>query len=326
MRFKALALVFPLALGLLAAPVPVEAQRAGKVYRIGFLATNPRPYFESLWQGLRELGWVEGQNIVVERRYAEGQFERLPALAAELVRLKVDVIVAVATPPTHAAVNATKTIPIVFPFVGDPVSQGFVTSLARPGGNVTGLSFFGPDIVGKQLELLKEAVPNASRVAVLWNPANRFFAPLLLREAKVTGPALGVQLQPLGVRDPNEFGTAFAAMRRERADALLVLADVMFGAHRTRLAELAAKNHLPAMYGVTLYVKAGGLMAYAPNLADLVRRAATYVDKILKGAKPADLPVEQPTKFELWSNLKTAKALGLTIPDSVLFRADRVIK
>ncbi len=318
-------------LGLLAAPLAAPAEQPGKVFRIGILGNVPLtdPEGARVWgafiQGLRELGYVEGQNITIERRFSEGKYERLPDLAADLVRLKVDVIVAPATNPVFAAKQATRTIPIVMTGSGDAVGSGLVASLARPGGNVTGLSTLAPEIVGKQLELLKEIVPRVSRVAVLWNPTNQI-NPLVLGEAKVAARSLGVQLQLLEARRPDDFEGAFAVMTRERAGALLVLGDGMFLLHPTRIADLSAKSRLPAMYQGKQFVDAGGLMAYGPSLRDNFRRAATYVDKILKGAKPADLPVEQPTKFELVINLKTAKALGLTIPQSILIRADEVIR
>ena len=320
-----------LAGGIVAAPLAAEAQQAGKVYRIGILANVPLTDSQGarLWgafiQGLRELGYVEGKNITIEWRFSEGKYERLPELAADLARLKVDVIVAPATQNVAVAKQATGTIPIVMTGSGDPVGSGLVVSLARPGGNVTGLSVLAPEIVGKQLELLKEIVPKVSRVAVLWNPTNTSH-PLLLREAKVAARSLGVQLHILEARGPEEVESAFATMTRERAGALLVPTDGMFLLHRARIAELAAKHRLPAMYGLREFVDAGGLMVYGASLRDSFRRAATYVDKILKGAKPGDLPVEQPTKFELIINLKTAKALGLTIPQSLLLRADEVIQ
>jgi len=315
---------------LLAAPLAAEAQQAGKVPRIGFLGTrtlsDTSPYLDAFRQGLRELGWVEGQNIVIDDRFAEGRFDRLPDLAAELVRLKVAIIVAAPTPAVVAAKKATETIPIVAIAVGDPVGIGLIANLARPGGNVTGLSFsVGLEIAGKGLELLKETVPKVRRVAVLSNPANPG-QPLSIRELNVAAQSLGVQLQLLEARGPNEFDGAFAAMATERVGALLVVADSMFNLHRTRLADLAARSRLPAAYGLRENVEAGGLMSYGPSVRDLFRRAATYVDKVLKGAKPGDLPVEQPTKFELVINLKTAKALGLTIPPSLLSRADEVIQ
>jgi ABC-type uncharacterized transport system substrate-binding protein len=304
---------------------------AGKVYRIGILGNIPltNPEGARLWgafiQGLRDLGYVEGQNITIEYRFSEGQYERLPDLAADLVRLQVDVIVAPATQNVLVAKQATRTIPIVMTGGGDPVGNGLVASLARPGGNVTGLSILAFETVGKQLELLKEIVPRFSRVAVLGNPNTQMY-PLWLGEVKAAARSLGVQLQILEARGPDNLESAFAAMSRERAGALLVPTDGMFLLHRTRIVELAAKSRLPAMYGTKEYVDVGGLMVYGASLRDNFRRAATYVDKILKGAKPADLPVEQPTKFEFVINMKTAKALGLTIPPSVLARADEVIQ
>jgi putative ABC transport system substrate-binding protein len=277
-------------------------------------------------QGLRELGWVDGKNIVIEYRWAEGRADRLPDLAAELVRLKVDVIFAANTSVALAAKNATGTIPIVMATGGDPVGLGLVASLARPGGNVTGLSFsVGMETVGKGLELLKETVPKVRRVAVLSNPANPSHA-LAIKNVSDAARAVRMQLQLLEARGPNEFDNAFAAMARERAEALLVVLDPFFGIHRAQLRDLAAKNRLPAMYGSREYPEAGGLMSYGADFRHNFRRSATYVDKILKGAKPADLPIEQPTRFELVINMKTAKALGLTIPQSLLLRADQVIE
>jgi len=331
MRLGPAGLVVTLALGILAAPLAAEAQQAGKVYRIGFLGIVPpsdtSPRQNAFRQGLRELGWVEGQNIVIEYRFSEGRLDRLPELAAELVRLKVDIIVAVATQGVTAAKNATETIPIVMISGGaDPVGLGLIASLARPGGNVTGLSFsVGPEIIGKGLELLKETVPKVRRVAILSNPASPV-QPLFIREVQAAARSLGVQLQLLEARGPNEFDGAFAAMAKERVGALLVVADGVFVLHRTRLADLAARSRLPAAYGIRENVEAGGLMSYGPSTRDLFWRSATFVDKILKGTKPADIPVEQPTRFELVINLKTAKALGLTIPQSVLIRADEVIQ
>jgi len=329
MRRIGLAVV--LALSLLIAPLVAEAQTAGKVARIGYLAANlaASPHVhEAFRQGLRDLGYVEGRNVVIEHRSAEGKLERLPALAAELVALKVDVIVAAAALPALAAKQATRTIPIVFAGVADPVTSGLVSGLARPGGNVTGLSSLAPELVGKRLELLTHAVPGVSLVAVLWQPGGQVERTDkdMLKEAEVAALALGVRLQFVEARGSDDFDRAFSDMTRARAGALSVLPSSMFNSERKRLVELAAKNRLPAVYPQRAYVDAGGLMAYGPNLADLFRRAATYVDKILKGAKPADLPIEQPTKFELVVNLKTAKALGLTIPQSVLGRADDVIQ
>jgi putative ABC transport system substrate-binding protein len=318
---------------LLAVPLVAEAQQAGKVPRIGFLALNlaPNPHLhEAFRQGLRDLGYVEGRNVVIEIRDAEGTLQRLPALAAELVALKVDVIVTGGgTPTALAAKQATKTIPIVFASAPDPVTDGLVTSLARPGGNVTGLSNLNPELVGKCLEQLKQAVPGVSRVAVLWQPGayGERTDKDMVKGAEIAARALGVRLQFVEARGPADFDRAFSNMTRARAGALTALAgSATFFSERRRLVDLAAKNRLPAVYPQREFVDAGGLMAYGPNLADLFRRAATYVDKILKGAKPGDLPVEQPTKFELVINLKTAKALGLTIPPSLLLRADQVIE
>jgi putative ABC transport system substrate-binding protein len=331
-----LAAVF--AIGLLLAPLVVDAQPAGKVYRIGYLSPTapsdpeklPSPFGQrglaAFRQGLRELGYVEGRNIAIEHRWAEGRFERLPDLAVELVRLKVDVIVSVVTQASLAAKNATRTIPIVMVAVGDPLGSGLVASLARPGGNVTGPSSMYSDLVGKQLEVLKEIVPKLSRVAVLWNPANSAWQARMLNATGVAAGALGLQVQLVEARGPDELEAAFAAMTRQRASALLVAPDVILALHARRIADLAAKRHLPAMYGSSEHVEAGGLISYAPNIPDVFRRAATYVDKILKGTRPDDLPVEQPTKFEVIVNLATAKAMGLTIPSSVLGRATQVIE
>jgi len=330
MMIRGAALVAVLAASLLAAPLAADAQQTRMVPRIGWLgATSPSdrpPLLDAFRQGLRELGWVEGQNIVIDYRYAEGRDDRLPDLAAELVRLKVDLIVSFGTQGVTAAKNATGTIPIVMIAVRDPVGTGLIASLARPGGNVTGGSgSAGLEWVAKQLELLKETVPKIGRVAILSNPANAYHQ-LAIREVNVGARSLGVQLQLLEARGPNEFDGAFAAMAKERVGALLVLSDVIFSDHRTRLIDLAARSRLPAAYGNRESVEAGGLIGYGPSFLDLFRRAATYVDKILKGAKPAELPVERPTKYELVINMKTAKALGLTIPQSVLLRADHVIE
>ncbi len=312
-------------------PLGASAQQAAKVPRIGYLsgslASVPH-LLEAFRQGLRDLGYVEGRNLVIEYRDVEGKYDQLPALAAELVALKVDVIVTGATPQTLAAKQATSAIPIVFTNAGDPVGSGLVTSLARPEGNVTGFSLLVPELVGKCLEHLKEALPGIDRVAVLWHPGgfSERTEKDMLKEAEVAGRALGVRLQFVEVRGPADFDRAFSDMTRERAGALTVFLSTFFFAQRRRLVDLAAKNRLPAMYQLREFVDAGGLMAYGANIADLSRRAATYVDKILKGAKPADLPVEQPTKFELVINLKTAKALGLRIPPVLLARADEVIE
>jgi putative ABC transport system substrate-binding protein len=319
-----------MSLGLLAAPLAAEAQQTAKIARIGWLGDRPAagPRLEGFFKGLRDLDYVEGRNLMIEYRYAEGKPERYPALAAELVALKVDVIVSANTLGTLAAKQATKTIPIVFVGAADPVQSGLVTSLARPGGNATGLSALSPELVGKCLELLAQAVPGVSRVAVLWQPGaqGERTDKDMLKGADVAARALGMRLQFVEARGPTEFDRAFSDMTRARADALTVLGSAMFNNERRRLVDLAAKNRLPAVYSGRASVDAGGLMSYGPNIADLWRRAATYVDKILKGAKPADLPVEQPTKFELVINLKTARALGLTIPPSLLQRADQVIE
>ena len=317
-----------LTLGTLTLPLAAEAQQAGKVPRIGFLyygSPGPSPELDAFRQGLRELGYIEGQNIAIEYRYASGRVERLPELAAELVRLKLDVIVTPGTPASVAAKQATSTIPIVFAGVADAVGAGLVVNFARPGGNITGLTGISAELGGKRLELLKEVAPKASRVAVLYNPADRSNV-LVLKELQESAPALGLTLQPLEVRGPGEFEGAFAAMTRERTHALFGAAGILTFEHRKAIVDLAAKSRIPAMWGERQFVDAGGLMSYAVNFYDQVRRAATYVDKILKGAKPADLPVEQPTKFELVINLKTAKALGLTIPATLLFQADEVIQ
>jgi putative tryptophan/tyrosine transport system substrate-binding protein len=330
MMIRGGALVAVLAASLLAAPLAADAQQAGKVPRIGFLSvTSPSdrpPLLDAFRQRLRELGWVEGQNIVIDYRYPENRVDRLPDLATELVRLKVDLIVTEGTQGVTAAKNATETIPIVMINVRDPVGIGLIASLARPGGNVTGVSgSAGLEWVAKQLELLKETVPKIRHMAILSNPANAYHR-LAIREVNVAARSLGVQLQLLEARGPNEFDGAFAAMAKERVGALLVLSDAVFGFHRTRLADLAARSRLPAAYGARESVEAGFLMSYGPSFLDFYRRAATYVDQILKGTKPAELPVEQPTKFELVINMKTAKVLGLTIPHSVLLRADHVIE
>jgi ABC-type uncharacterized transport system substrate-binding protein len=316
---------------LLVAPLTAEAQPAAKGPRVGWLSDGLRGgagshLHEAFLHGLRDLGYVKGQNIVVERRDVEGKLERLPDLAAELVRLKVDVIVTMGVPGISAAKRMTGSIPIVMADAGDPVGTGLVASLARPGGNLTGLSIsLGEDFSGKWLELLKEAVPKISRVAVLGNPANPANT-AYLTVLRSVAQKLGVKLQSEEVRDPGGFDRAFASMSAGHAQALVVVIDPLTVRYRGRIAELAAKNRLPAMYGFREFVDAGGLMAYGVNVADLCRRAATYVDKILKGAKPAELPVEQPTKFELVINMKTAKGLGLTIPQTILLQADRVIE
>ena len=310
-----------------------EAQQPGKVPRIGYLGlTSPSANsarIEAFRQGLRELGYVEGKNIVIEWRHHEGKLDRLPALAAELVRLKVDVIVTAGPPAARAAKEATVAIPIVMMQVGDPVGSGFVASLARPGGNITGLSSLAPELSGKRLELLKEIVPKLSRVAVFGTSTSPDNAPSL-REVELAAKAFGVTLQYLDIRDatdPKDIETAFRAASKGRAEAVLTMvAGAVGAAHQTQILELAIKSRLPVIYTGRGFVEAGGLMSYGVNNTDLDRHVATYVDKILKGAKPADLPVEQPRKFELLINLKTARQIGLTIPSNVLARADKVIK
>jgi putative ABC transport system substrate-binding protein len=320
-----------LALSILAAPLTAWAQLAAKAPRIGYLTGNlasGRDLQEAFLQGLHDLGYVEGRNVTIEYRDAQGKYDRFPALAADLVALKVDVIVVTNTPAALAAKQATQTIPIVLGWVVDPVSSGLVTSLPRPGGNVTGLSTLAREVVGKRLELLKQAVPGATRVAVLWHPGDygERTEREMHQEEDVAARALGVRLQVLEARGPEDFGRAFSDMARTRADAVAVQSTNVFFIERRRLVDLVAQNRLPAIYPTREFVDAGGLMSYAANTADLLRRAATYVDKILKGARPADLPVEQPTKFELVINLKTAKAIGLRIPPSLLQRADDVLE
>ena len=307
--------------------LPAEAQQPMKVSRIGYLGGTPLPPRATAFQqGLRELGYVEGKNVIIEYRYTEGRVDRYPALAAELVRLKMDVIVSAGSTATRAVKEATSTIPIVMSQDSDPVGNGFVASLARPGRNITGLSTLAPEIRGKQLELLKEIVPGLSRVAVFETSTQPGTAQML-REVDLVAGAFGVKLQHLNVLGPKDFETAFRAAGKGRADAVLMIVPGRVAIRRRReIADLAVKSRLPAIYPQSEYVEAGGLMSYGVSEADLDRRAATYVDKILKGARPADLPVEQPTKFELVINLKAAKQIGLTIPPNVLARADRVIK
>jgi len=318
-----------LALALLAAPFAAEAQPAADVPRIGVLFVGSRgdtsQTMEAFRQALRGLGYVEGRNITIEYRFAEGRLERSFDLASELARLPVDVIVAPGTALAQAARKATTTIPIVLVTAGNPVGDGLIKSFARPGGNATGLTMaVSQEMGGKLLELLKEAVPTVSRVAVLWNPLTAPNA-LALKETELAARALGLALQPVSARRPDEIDGAFAAMSRARADGLIVLADPVLLSVRVRIADLATRGHLPTICELREHIEAGGLMSYGPSLPDLYRRAATYVDKILKGAKPADLPVERPTKFELVINLRTAKAIGLSIPPSFLQRADHFI-
>jgi putative ABC transport system substrate-binding protein len=306
-----------------------EAQQTKKIPRIGFLsmgsASSMSARVEAFKRGLRDLGYVEGQNIAIEYRYAEGKLDRLREFAGDLVSLKVDVIVTGGTIATRPAKEATGTIPVVMAYDADPVGTGFISSLARPGGNITGLTSITTALFGKRLELLKEAIPKLSRVAVLWNPANPGSADAL-KEAEVTAQSLGLKLQPLEIRSANDFDGAFQAAVKGRARALMVASDPITFTHRKRIVELAAKNRLPTIHGQMEFAEAGALLVYGPNDADMYRRAATFVDKILKGAKPADLPVEQPVKFDFIINLKTAKQIGVTIPPNVLARADKVIR
>jgi len=320
-------LVPALALSIVAAPLTAHAQQATKIARIGYLSPGPGPSFydEAFRKGLRELGYVDGQNIAIEYRWANWGSDRLAAFAAELAHLKMDVIVSTGgSAPAVAAKNATRVIPITF-ITGDPVGLGLVPSLSRPGGNLTGINIFTNELNVKRLELLKETLPGATRVGVLANPGPPTYG-LARRNLEDAARSLGVRLHIREARGPNELDSAFSAMVGERVAALLVVNDPMLFAQRGRIVDLAAKTRLPAIYEWREFSEAGGLMSYGADLAELYRRAATYVDKILKGAKPADLPIEQPTKFELVINLKTAKAFGLTIPQSVLVRADGVIR
>jgi len=331
MRLRTIGLISTLALGLLAGPLPAEAQKAGKVYRIGILRSGSgpptsSPFYMGFLKGLRELGYVEGQNLVIEYRSAKRKPERYPVIAAELVRLKVDVIVTSPGPPgIRAAQQATRTIPIVMSgVIVDPVEAGFVMSLARPGGNITGLTQRASKLHAKRLELLKEAFPRISRVAIIWRPRDQKQS---MKEVEAAGQALGVQIQSVVVG--NRLGgieNVFSAISQKRSDGLLVAPSAFMNRHRVRFREFTAKRGLPTIYAQSRFVKAGGLMSYGVKVHDLHRRTATYVDKILKGAKPGDLPMEQPTKFELVINLKAAQALGLTIPPEVLYQATKVIK
>jgi ABC-type uncharacterized transport system substrate-binding protein len=314
-----------LTLGTLAAPLAAEAQQAMKVYRVGVLGNENNPPWDGFRQGLRDLGYVEGRNLSMEWRWSEGKPDRFPALAVELVALRPDIIVASGTQAVRAAMEATSAIPIVMTTSSYPEKIGLIKSLSRPGGNVTGLTNVGPELSGKKLELLKEIAPKVSRVAVLWNPASTV-EPLALQELLTAAPAVSVEIQSVEVRSPDAFSAAFATVSSSRVHALLALGNPINFKGRQLVADFALRNRLPSIYDERLFVDAGGLMSYAPSFTDSFRRAATYVDKILKGAKPADLPVEQPTKFELVINMKTAKALGLTIPQTLLLRADQVIE
>jgi len=329
MSLRTFGLLACLALGMVVALPSASAQAAAKVPRVGYVfgttSSEGHRRWEAARQGLRELGYVEGQSIALEVRWAEGRYERFPELVAELVRLKVDVLVVANTPGALAAKNATQTIPVVMLAVGDPVGSGLVDSLARPGGNLTGLSLMNPELHGKRLQLLKEVVPKVSRVAVLTNPGNPIHA-TFWNETQAAARRLRVQLQRLEVRGPEDFEGAFAKASRGRAGALLAFDDPLTIGHPTQIVALAAKSRISAMYGFREFPDAGGLISYGTNALNHYRHTATYVDKILKGAKPADLPVEQPTRFELVINMKTAKALGIKFPQSILIRADQVIQ
>ena len=313
-------------LSALLAPKPIIAQRIGRVHKIGYLqARSPLPDRDAVFfQALRDLGWIEGRNISVEYRYGDGKVDRLVGLATDLVRLEVDVIVTSGTTAVRAAQEATRAIPIVM-MTGEPVSTGLVASLARPGGNITGMTHVTNELIGKRFELLKEVVPNASRVAAMLNPRNPGQA-VFVKEMESTARTLGLELHVLKVENPDQFDGAFSSMIERRIDGVFVLEDPIFTGNPKRVTDLAARYRVPAVYGAAAYAHAGGLMSYGANYTDLYRRAAAYVDKILKGSKPGDLPIEQPTRFELVINLKTAKALGLTIPQSLLPRADEVIQ
>jgi putative ABC transport system substrate-binding protein len=308
--------------------VHVGAAADSKIPRIGFLGSSgdrAKARLASLDKALREQGYVDGKTVLIEQRYAGGDFDKLPALAADLVRLNVDLIVTEGAPAAQAAKRATDTIPIVMGNAADPVGTGLVASLTRPGANVTGLSDFNQAVVAKRLELLRDITGSLSRAAVLWNPTNPT-NPLQLKEVETAARAMRIALLPLAAKSPADIDRAFDAMRKERTEALLVLGDPMLGTHRHKMAELAAKARIPAIYGTSEHVDAGGLVSYGTNFDDLYRRAATYVVRILKGARPADLPVEQPTTFELVINLKAAQRIGLTIPPSIVYRADRVVQ
>jgi putative ABC transport system substrate-binding protein len=314
--------------GTAAWPLAARAQQADKVRTVGYLAQGTpgqTSVIRAFFDALPELGWIEGKNIVFERRYAENRLERLPELSADLVRRNVEVIVAEGTSAPLAAKRATSTIPIIMTAAGDPLRSGLVASLARPGENVTGMSMMLPDLGGKRLELLKELLPVLARVAVLWNAANPGPA-IVFTETQAAGRTLGVEVRSLEVRDPKDFDDAFETVSKQRPDALIAVDDPLTVGYQTRIARFAAANKLPSLHGVKEFVTAGGLIAYGPNPADLFRRAAGYLDRILKGTKPADLPVQQPTRFELLINLKTARAIGLTVPDTLLARADEVIE
>jgi putative ABC transport system substrate-binding protein len=330
MRFGTVGTIVALAIAPLVAAFAADAESLAKVPRIGILwfgspAAAPSPHLDAFRQGLREFGYVEGRNIVLESRSSTRRLDLLPGLAANLVHLGVDLIVAAGDPAVHAVESATRAVPIVMVGSADPLGSGFIASLARPGGNITGLSTLSPELSGKRLVLLREVLPGISRLAVLLNPADPAKT-LDVRELQSAARALGLHLQTLEVRGPGDFEAAFARMTEERVEALMALGDPLTVTYRIQIVDLAARSRLPAIYDLREFVDAGGLMSYGPSLPELFRRAAAYVDKILKGAKPADLPLEQPTKFELAVNLKAAEALGLTIPPLFLFQADEVIR
>jgi putative ABC transport system substrate-binding protein len=321
--------IWLLATFLLATVSSAEAQQSGKIPRIGFLGNSTAALEENLIgpfrEGLRDLGYVEGKNILIEYRWAEGKYERFPALISELVAQKVDIIVTAGTPASLAVKKAAPSIPLVMIAVGDPIGTGLIKSLAEPGGNVTGLTSIAADLEGKRLELLREVLPKLSHVAVFWNPASPFQV-VAEKEVQAAARAFKMKVLSLGVQAPEQFDNAFATIRKERPRALLVLADRLFLHNRARIMEFVVKNRLPGVYAYLELVEAGGLMSYGPSYADMHRRAATFVDKILKGRKPSDLPVEQPMKFEFIINLKAAKQIGVTVPPNVLVRADKVIR
>ena len=314
--------------GAVATPLAAKAQQSTKIYRIGLLIGASEAfvssYIEIFRQALRDLGYIEGRNIAIELRYADGHYDRLRALAADLVQLKVDIVVTEGTPPTRAAKQATKTIPIVMTVTGDPVVAGLVTNLARPGGNLTGASFFLSELGAKRLQLLKEAIPTLSRVAVVWNPSNEVHGPTVKR-FETTAMTLGVDVQHIKIQAPADVDNALLVISKRR-ESLVVLEDAMINVCSTQIADVAAKHRLPTIFGLSTFAEAGGLMAYGPNRHELWRRAATFVDKILRGAKAGELPVEQSVRFDMVINVRTAKALGLTIPPSLLLRADQVIE
>jgi putative tryptophan/tyrosine transport system substrate-binding protein len=322
-------IIFALVAGAAAWPFAARSQQTGKMYRIGYLGNSTAALEADLVgpfrDGLRDLGYEEGRNVVIEYRWAEGNEERFPVLIAELIAQKVDVIVTYGTPAALAVKKATTSVPLVMTAVGDPVGTGLVTSLARPGGNITGLSSIAPELNGKRLELLREVIPKLSHIGVFWNPSNPIHV-IDLKEVSIAAQVLQMKVQPLGVRVPEELEAAFAAIVKERPDALFILWDSVFQQNLMRIIDFATQNRLPAVSGRREWVAAGSLMSYGPSYEDMHRRAANYVDKILKGAKPADLPIQQPTKFDLVINLKTAKALGVTIPPLLLGTADEVLE